>query len=385
MAGIASTDRTSGPKPLRILHVTWRLSPTGGIPLVIRALIEHNDPERCEVHVATVRPPLEEDGLADLAGRATIHTLGFRGDLGLISKLRAALGFARLQRRLRADAVHAHSGTAVLALGAAFVRRRTARLLDVHDAPGSGRHGGVTDRVEGFLCRRAGFVPIVHSTSVRDDVARIYDLPLDRPSLVPLGIDVDSFAPAAQAADDGPPVVLYVARVVPTKNVDLFVDLAAAVGPRARFVVVGDGSELERIRERIRSEGLDHVTAIGPRVGQPLVEWYQQAAVFVSTSDYEGFGLAVVEAMATATPVVAVAVGGVTDLVEHGETGWLVPTGEIDELSRCVVDLLDDALRAESMGQAGVARARAHFDVRVMASHYLDVYERFAGRSKDPS
>lgn len=380
---LAASDRyvraavTDSPRPPRVLHVTWRLSQTGGIPGVIRALIEHNQPDRCEVHVATIRPALAEDRLEELAGRAVVHPLGFEGPLSPFDRVRASMAVARLQQRTRADLIHAHSGTAWLTVQAAM-GSDVRQVLDVHDAPGSGRHGALTDRFEGWMIRRRGFVPVVHSTSVRGDVARMHRVRLQRAVLIPLGIATGDFGGTYRGeVDDGRPVVLYVARVVPSKNVDLFLDLAATIGPRARFVVVGDGSELVRLKARVAAEHLgEHVELVGPLVGEPLADWYRRADIFVSTSTYEGFGLAVVEAMAASTPVIAVAVGGVTDLVVEGETGYLVPLDDPQALHTRLKALLDDPDARARMGSAGQARAVARFDVSGMVEAYLDAYDQ---------
>ena len=113
-----------------------------------------------------------------------------------------------------------------------------------------------------------------------------------------------------------------------------------------------------------------------------LLACYAAADVFVSTSDYEGFGLVVVEAMSAGLPVVACAAGGVTDLVAHGSTGYLVAPGDAGAVAAQLAGLLDyDGLRRE-MGAAGAARASKLFDAAAMADGYLAVY---CGGQRAPS
>lgn len=378
----------------RVLHVLWRLSKGGGIPIVVRDVTTRLDPSRFDVHVATVRPDLPEDELDRLPAQVQVHPLGFTGALSGTDRLRVAARLHRLVRSLRPDVIHVHSGTAGYSLAAALAHPRAARVLEVHDAPGNGRHGPATEWLEGRLARRLRFVPLVHSTSVRAEVAQFTGLPEDRVELVPLGIDTARFAtvpadPAAWRHRHGiaaeATLVLYVARLVATKNVSLFVDVAERVlarppgGPTV-FAVVGSGPEEERLAARIARGGLQGVRLTGPAYDDDLVAAYAACDLFLSTSDYEGFGLAVVEAMAAGKPCVATAVGGVTDLVEAGRTGILATPGDAAALAGGVVALLESPGERDRMGRAGAERARRLFDISATVAGYEQLYEgRAAG------
>ncbi|MBV9280097.1 MAG: glycosyltransferase family 4 protein, partial [Chloroflexi bacterium] len=85
------------------------------------------------------------------------------------------------------------------------------------------------------------------------------------------------------------------------------------------------------------------------------------ADMYVSPSRWEGFGLAVVEAMAAGLPVVAVAAGAVTELIDSGRTGVLVPPGDIPALGRALRDLMGDEDARSALGRAAEAEARARF------------------------
>jgi glycosyltransferase involved in cell wall biosynthesis len=383
----------TGPDRRRVLHVLWRLSKGGGIPVVVRDVTTRMDPFRFDVHIATVRPAFTEDELDRLPDTLALHPLGFTGRLGPLDRLRLAGRLARLVRELRPDVIHVHSGTAGYSLPAALVHPKARRVLEVHDAPGNGRHGRSTEWLEGQLARRLRFVPLAHSTSVRAQVARFAGLPADRVELVPLGIDTGRFGtappdPAAWRLRNGIPasaeVVLYVARLVATKNASLFVDVAERVlarrdGGQTVFAVVGSGPEEQLLRARISRDGLDRVHLAGPSYGEDLVAAYAACDLFLSTSDYEGFGLAVVEAMAAGKPCVATAVGGVTDLVDPGRTGILAARGDAAALADGVLSLLDSPPDRDRMGRAGAERARCLFDISATAAGYEELYQRLTG------
>jgi glycosyltransferase involved in cell wall biosynthesis len=97
--------------------------------------------------------------------------------------------------------------------------------------------------------------------------------------------------------------------------------------------------------------------------------------IYVHPVLMEGFGLAVLEAMAMARPVVASSTGGVPEVVRHGETGLLVPPGDEIALADMVVTLLRDPDRAEAMGQAGHIRVSALFSEEVMMQQLRAAYD----------
>lgn len=380
------------PARRRVLHVAWRLSRSGGIPIVVRQVAGRLDPARFDAHVATVRPAFDEDGLDELPSTVTLHPLGFTGSLTPLDRARAAVALVRLTRTLRPDVLHLHSGTAGYSVPAALLGRGGRRVLEVHDAPGNQRHGRATEWLEGQACRRLGFVPLVHSTSVRAEVAAFTHLAERRVELVPLGIDTRRLAGASADGPawrrrhdipDGAALVLHVGRLVPTKNLALLVDVAERVRGHhgaTVFAVVGSGPEEQRLADRVGRAGLDaSVRLLGACSDDDLVAAYHACDIFLSTSDYEGFGLAVAEAMAAGRPVVATAVGGVTDLVEDGRTGLLADRGSANALAQAVTKLLDDPTLRAAMGDAGAARARDHFDVAGMVASYEDLYDRLCG------
>ena len=182
-----------------------------------------------------------------------------------------------------------------------------------------------------------------------------------------LGLPADAF------------VVAGLGRFVPVKGFDLLVAalprLVAAV-PSARVVLVGDGPErtaLEAqatglgVRERLLVTGATSDVAVGLAAADALA----------APSRNEGMGRALVEAMALGLPVVASEVGGIPAVVADGETGWLVPPGEVDALASALIELgRDEALRVK-LGAAGAARAEA-FSTGVAHAAMRAIYDELA-------
>jgi glycosyltransferase involved in cell wall biosynthesis len=87
----------------------------------------------------------------------------------------------------------------------------------------------------------------------------------------------------------------------------------------------------------------------------------------------EPFGFVIVEAMAAGRPVVAYRVGGIPEIIEDGVSGRLAPRGDVEELTRAVLDLLNDEEKARAMGRAGRERVETRFHSRTLADRYLEL------------
>lgn len=172
------------------------------------------------------------------------------------------------------------------------------------------------------------------------------------------------------------PVALCVARLSPEKDVGCFLEAAALVVnhiPDARFLVAGDGplrGELEQQVERLNLTGC--VTLLGEVTDIPRL--LPAANVFCLPSREEGLSLAAIEAMAASLPVIATRVGGLPEVVADGETGILVPPQDAAALADVISTLLTEPERSQRMGDAGRARAMAHFNEATMLSQTETVY-----------
>jgi len=140
------------------------------------------------------------------------------------------------------------------------------------------------------------------------------------------------------------PLVLGVGRLHPAKNFPLLVRASRAVlaaRPDTRFALVGEGNERTKIEAEIAAQGVGHAwTLLGQRADVP--QCLAAASVFIQPSDWEGFPVAVVEAMAAERPVVATDVAGVGEVLRHDENGLLIPQGGEAELSAAILRLLEE-------------------------------------------
>src|SRR4051812_34935670 len=103
-------------RPVKVAHVVWRLSPTGGIPRVVRDLAESVDHGEIDLHVISVRPKIEADRVDDVIDAAHFHSAGHAVGAPKVMLARAVVRALRELRRIRPDVVHLHSGTSWIAL-----------------------------------------------------------------------------------------------------------------------------------------------------------------------------------------------------------------------------------------------------------------------------
>lgn len=152
----------------------------------------------------------------------------------------------------------------------------------------------------------------------------------------------------ARLAPDGRVLSGYVGRLAPEKKVQHLAAVSAVAS--TRLVLIGDGPERESLEQRLT--GTDAVF-LGAQYGDDLADAYAVLDLFVHTGTQETFGQTLQEAMAAGLPVLAPAVGGPLDIVQHGETGLLLPPHDESALSAATAELIrDPGLRAR-MGEAG--------------------------------
>jgi len=289
-----------------------------------------------------------------------LHYLFFRG-------LEAALD------RDRPDLVHAHTyGTNQVAVARRNRRRHgTPFVLTAHFHPIWSIEGGwVRHRLRGFYDRYlAG--PVVRDASAlivqtreEERLVRSLGIPLPRVVVVPPGYGVRSSPPAARDVfrdrfGISDPYVLFVGRLASNKGlldlVDAFVQVAAN-DPAARLVLIGeDGGMREAILARARARGLERRIDLLGYIENPAVvdAAYRDARLFVLPSEYEAFGLVLLEALAQGTPVVATHVGGIPEVVEDGRAGLLVPPRSPEALAKAILRLWNDRGLARALGDYG--------------------------------
>lgn len=196
----------------------------------------------------------------------------------------------------------------------------------------------------------------------------------DRPTVAPMPVATDLFSPGGTRT---PGRLLFVGRVNTQKGIDHLLRAVSKMKTQATLDVVGDGPGKAAMMQLATDLGISgRVNWIGQLKQPQLVEYYRSASAMVVPSIDEGLGLAAVEALLCETPVVAFNSGGLTDVVRDGQTGVLVPPGDIEALARSLDDILASEERSRTLGVAGRIYALATFAPESVARKYADIYRQ---------
>ena len=216
----------------------------------------------------------------------------------------------------------------------------------------------------------------------------MFRLPDDRISTVPTGIDRDRFSPAGPKASlvgkeaENTPLIGMISVLRSWKGHTTFLEAAQllkATGFRGRFVIVGDGPIRQWIEEQIREKQLtDRVALIGHREDVPESLRALSVLVIASTK-HEGVPQIGLQALATKTPVVGSNVGGIPEIIRHGETGRIFPAGDPHALAGAVRETLEDVDATRSMGERGRAMVEARHSLDAMLDTIDGIYQRCLG------
>lgn len=191
--------------------------------------------------------------------------------------------------------------------------------------------------------------------------------------------------PGATNAEDRK-VIVCVANIRRIKALEVFLRSAAIVcrqAPQSRFLVIGAVNDAACFRELMQLawelQIQDKITFCGPSSDVPSL--LKRCDVFCLLSRSEGLSNATIEAMACGLPCVVTAVGGNTELIEHGLNGYLVPVDSAETAAAAVLRLLSEPDRAKAMGQAGRRIVEAKFSLDQMITRMLDQYDILLSQS----
>jgi len=203
--------------------------------------------------------------------------------------------------------------------------------------------------------------------------------------VVPNFIDPEKFKPLPGKARRGllegidQKIVMHVSNFRPVKNVEAVVEVFARVRARvpAHLVFIGDGPEMSRIEQSCKELSLlDHVSFLGNQ--DDVQEMVAAADVFLLPSLEEGFGLAALEAMSCAVPVIATDVGGMTEVIEDGRTGFLRNPHDVEGMAELAVELLTNEDRKLEIGRAAREHVASKYHIDDVVHQYVGLYEEWA-------
>jgi glycogen synthase len=213
--------------------------------------------------------------------------------------------------------------------------------------------------------------------------------PAQRIRIIPPGIDLDAWAtlpgPASARERTGLPegYLLFAGRLARNKGLGTLLEAWAGLPAPTRPLLVLCGQDWgvrSGLETRARTLGVsDRIRFLGHPDDPTYRAVFAGAAALVLPSDYESFGLVLLEAMAAGLPVISTRVGGIPEVVEEGRTALLVPSGNVPALRAALSAVLADPKRARELGAAGRARVEERFSWRRTADSVRQVYRELTG------
>lgn len=287
-------------------------------------------------------------------------------------------GFRSILAQFRPQLIHAHFATQPTE-----VARTLAKEFGIRFTFTAHGYDVYRKAPPDFAARAAAAAAVITVSRANADFIRdTFGVPREAVHVVPCGVDVARFSPGTNRCD--PPLVLCVARMSPVKNLELLLVGCALLNRRGlpfRCVVAGAGrcqNDLEQLRSAL---GLESTVLFAGALEQDrVVELWKKASVGVLTSHSEGMPVCLMEAAACAVPVVATDVGGVSELVQDGCTGLVVPPGDPVAVAAALEGLLKDSRLAARMGQAARKRAELLFSAKYQVDSLLPIWTDVCSR-----
>lgn len=375
----------------RIVHVVYSFS-VGGLENVIVQLINRLPADRFE-HVV-----LSLTTISDFKNRITQPGVQF-------IELHKPPGHAvplypriyKLLRELKPDVVHTCNLAALEVTPLAWLARVPLRIhaehgWDAHDPQGKNpRYQRLRKLYQPFVSHC-----VAVSQDIDDYLAQAVGVPTRRRSVIANGVDTQTFAPPVHGVAPTVPgcpfvpgphwLVGTVGRLQTVKNQPLlaraFVQLLQQhpeAAERVRLVVVGEGPLRADIQATLAQAGVQHLAWLaGAR--DDVAAILPMLSCFVLPSQAEGTSCTLQEAMACGLPVVATAVGGTPEMVQHGVTGLLVPAAEEPALANAIWLCFHKPAYAQQLGQSARVKAAANFGLGGMVEAYEHVFSGVAAR-----
>ena len=232
---------------------------------------------------------------------------------------------------------------------------------------------------------RSDFVTMPTEQAIRNLLAqRELKVPI---AAVSNGVDLSSFQPGKAAAEiyrkyqipQKVPIVLYVGRVDPEKQVGRVIDAFSKVQKKiseAKLLIVGDGVDRERLEKKVARIGLSQsVRFLGKVLPPDLYEIYKVGTVFATASEIETQGIVLIEAAAAGLPLVAVNAGAVAEVCLNNKNGFLCRPKDTSGIARSLKKILENHELAQKFSQKSIEIAREH-DFENTLDRFINIYQR---------
>jgi len=398
----------------KILRIHNRLI-VGGPSHNVTLLTAYLSPEFETKLLVGKKDPAEKDAtyIADQLGLVPVEITEMRRSILPFYDIIAYYKIKKIIREFKPDIVHTHASKSG-AIGRLAARASNVPLI-VHTFHGHVFHSYFNSfmskmivRFERFFASRTDAI-IAISDSQRQELIEVYKIaPAEKIFTVPLGFNLDKYSVDQDTKgiifrnkygfDKSELIVGIIGRLVPVKNHDMFLEVAAIVKARTnksvRFAIIGDGESRPGIEKKAADLGLSYsyfITSPKAKTDVVVTSWeteIDQALagldVVVLTSHNEGTPVSLIEAQSAYIPVVSTNVGGVEDIVIQGDTGFITEVGDVQLFADYVIRLIEDSELRHRMGKHGYDNVIKRYSKQRLINDMRKLYLSFLNKKKVP-
>ncbi|MHA1314108.1 MAG: glycosyltransferase family 4 protein [Candidatus Helarchaeota archaeon] len=236
-----------------------------------------------------------------------------------------------------------------------------------------------------FLLKQATTIRVV-SKKIKRSIIDSLRIPEDRIICFPVFTNIEAFSSFNQELSirdkylEYENIILFVGRLVAQKNVDFLIKAAKNVlktHPDVLFLIIGDGPEREHLDKLVKElEIRDNVIFKGKIENKDLIKNYFISDIFVLPSNYEGWGLVCIEALAARKPVIMTNTGCADEVVIDGHNGYVIPIGDVQTLAKKIIYLIENPEVRKQMGQFGWESIQGKYSLKENAFQYRDLFRK---------
>lgn len=392
---------------MKILMLSWEYPPriVGGISRVVYDLAQELGKSGNEVHVVTYyekgTKEIEKDGNVYVH---RVHSYDVNSNNFIDWVLH--FNFSMVEHCIKLvsqtgefDIIHAHDW--IVAFAARVLKHAYQKpLVSTIHATEYGRNYGLHNDMQRYISSIEWWLTyeswrvICNSNYMRQEIKHVFQLPDDKISVIPNGVDIYKFKDVHRNiifrrnyAADNEKIVFYVGRLVREKGVHVLIDSIPKIASRyndVKFVVAGKGPEIDYLRSKAANMGVENrVYFTGYISDADLLKLYKCADISVFPSLYEPFGIVALEGMVAETPVVVSNVGGLGDIVEHRVDGMKVSPGNADELADSILELLFNPELVSSIKQNALNKIKDVYNWELITKKTAEIYTEIIKNYKE--
>ena len=385
---------------MKILMLSWEYPPriVGGIARVVHDLSHRLIKDGHEVTVVTYKegnvPDFEDDKGVKVyrIGNYMINPNNFidwimQMNFNLVAKANEIIA-----KEGNFDVIHAHDWLVAYAAKTLKNSYGTPIVATIH-ATEAGRNSGIHDETQRYindtewmLTYEASEV-IVNSNYMKSELQRLFGLPFEKINVVPNGVNLNLYSGVErdyefrrQYAADNEKIILFVGRLVYEKGIQHLIAAMPKILEKyhdSKLVIAGKGGMIDELKAQVNAMGISNkVYFTGYLNSKQVVKMYKCADVAVFPSTYEPFGIVALEGMLSGTPVVVSDVGGLNEIVQHGENGMKSYAGNPNSLADSIVSLLYDPALCMKVAKNAKAKVRAEYNWQKIAQDTHFAYQK---------